>query len=191
MLGAKKVVEILIRYGANVNVKDLQGYSPLHVAAGKGRDKITEILIRNAALVNEKTIHGSTPLLLAAENCKWKINFVKILERTRSFLFSFPAHDKVVEILVRNFADVHVKDSDGFTPLHYAILNGSFIDIIRFLHFFINNYTVLSLSLGRIEAIENLIRNGANPNEKTNGGLTTLHLAALNGWYPNQNYIPI
>lgn len=55
-------MEVLIDYGANVNAKELGGWTPLHFASTYGKDVVTEILLRNFALVDAKTASGNTPL---------------------------------------------------------------------------------------------------------------------------------
>ena len=72
------VVRTLILRGANVNLKDSEGYTPLHEIAryGDGAHKeqqeivsaITNLLIENGANVNAKNDQGQTPLELVRHN---------------------------------------------------------------------------------------------------------------------------
>jgi ankyrin repeat protein len=67
-LGNKKAVELLIRYGADINLKDLAGNTPLHFAALEGDLKLIRVLMENGAdeeITNER---GETPLASAARN---------------------------------------------------------------------------------------------------------------------------
>ena len=52
--------------GADVNVKDTIGLTPLHMAAGDGRKEVAELLIAKGSEVNAK-IEGMTPLDIAIE----------------------------------------------------------------------------------------------------------------------------
>ena len=48
--------------GADVNAKNVDGWTPLHEAAFGGRKEIVELLISNGADVNAKSDDGETPL---------------------------------------------------------------------------------------------------------------------------------
>ena len=63
--GQKKVVELLIEKGADVNAKCDVGWTPLHNAAAYGHKEIIELLIAKSADVNAKNKDLNTPLDLA------------------------------------------------------------------------------------------------------------------------------
>ena len=59
----------MVNKGADVNVKDTYGQTPLHLAASKGQIKVIRCLIENGANVNvTQETTGSTPLHRAASN---------------------------------------------------------------------------------------------------------------------------
>ena len=60
--GHKEIVGLLIAEGANVNMKNNFGSTPLHHAASKGYKEIVELLIMAGADVNGKMNNGITPL---------------------------------------------------------------------------------------------------------------------------------
>jgi uncharacterized protein len=62
-----EIIELLIRHGADVNAKQMQGVTPLHSAAHNGQTKIIKLLIENGADVNSKMENGQTPLVMANE----------------------------------------------------------------------------------------------------------------------------
>ncbi|XP_055324952.1 putative ankyrin repeat protein RF_0381 [Sitodiplosis mosellana] len=76
----KFLFKYLIRKGADVNARNDQGYSPLHVAANKGNEIIAQMLLENGAKVNMETNNGTTPLTLAIKNFKnGNMGMIKLL----------------------------------------------------------------------------------------------------------------
>lgn len=53
--------EILLRYGADVNATDGNGWTPLHVSAQRGWFEISFFLVRNNASGRIKDCQGKTP----------------------------------------------------------------------------------------------------------------------------------
>jgi ankyrin repeat protein len=96
-----KVIELL-RRGANVNIKDRKGWTPLHYVAASGRADITRWLLENRPDVNARDDNGLTPLHYAS-------------------LGSFD----VTWVLIKNGANVNIRDRNGWTPLHYAVASAA------------------------------------------------------------------
>lgn len=92
----------LIAHGADVNVKDREGYVPLHWAHTK---ELVQLLIESGANVDIENNEGATPLHIAGEyGCLWEPEAIKLL-----IFFG---------------TDINHKDKHGRTPLHYAAKNG-------------------------------------------------------------------
>ncbi len=98
-LGRAGVVKfkLLIGVGADVNAKNKDGGTPLHVAA-HGHTEVAKILLEAGADVNAKNNDGGTPLHEAARH----------------------SHIEVVKILLQAGADVNAKNNGGWTSLHWA-----------------------------------------------------------------------
>ncbi|MFH1079795.1 MAG: ankyrin repeat domain-containing protein [Pseudomonadota bacterium] len=102
--GNTEVVRFLIENGADVN--SLPGHaSPLFMAAYEGRREVAELLIAKGADVNvvvqSQSIPGGTPLHAAvAKN-----------------------HVDLVNLLLRNGANVNARQNNGTTPLEIALKN--------------------------------------------------------------------
>lgn len=62
-----EIAELLIKYRANVNAKQMRGVTPLHSAAHHGQTKLVKLLIDNGADINAKMDDGRTPLIMANE----------------------------------------------------------------------------------------------------------------------------
>lgn len=87
---------MLLDKGADVNIADIRGSTPLHRASSKGNLPIVKLLLdRNDIKVNFKDAYGCTPLHLACEDDR----------------------DQVAVLLVENGADLEVKNRDNQTPL--------------------------------------------------------------------------
>ena len=67
-VGNASVMNLLIKYGANVNQKNTSGETPLHLAARFGHTEAAQILLLQGAKMNEQTFYTrQTPLMIAAE----------------------------------------------------------------------------------------------------------------------------
>ena len=62
-------IEAMLEKGADVNAKDAQDWTPLHVAAYYGQEDVCEVLAKVQGIdLDSKNSHGDTPLHMAA---KW------------------------------------------------------------------------------------------------------------------------
>ncbi len=104
----------LIKAGANVNVKDNNGNTPLHVAAGYRRVDATEALIKAGANVNVKDSNGNTPLRVAVNEISSMHNVTAVDQLV-----------KVVKILIAAGADVNAA-----TTLTTAARSGN-VEIVK------------------------------------------------------------
>jgi ankyrin repeat protein len=117
--GHLEVVKQAIADGIDVNTKDKNGTTPLHLAAIQGHTEIAELLIANGADVNAKDDGGLTPLHQAAAR----------------------GHKEVAELLITKGADLHPKrnivlhskDRLGATPLDHALNRNQYdtVDLLR------------------------------------------------------------
>lgn len=98
-----EIVEYLLEKGADVNVKNLEGETPLHYAVGSDSTRIVAILCENGANVNLKNKQGVTPV-------------VKAVQRQKS---------DALDIMLKYKADLSIADNDGKTALHYAAIAGN------------------------------------------------------------------
>ncbi|CAB0041030.1 unnamed protein product [Trichogramma brassicae] len=104
----KKAAEVLLRLGANTNLADSNGLTPLDSIYNRGDDKFLKIIFEICEEVNQV-------VLVDARN-KWG--------QTRlSFVLKYN-HKKVAELLLRRGASPNLADEDGTTPLRLICAKG-------------------------------------------------------------------
>jgi ankyrin repeat protein len=181
-----ELVKNLIDICADVNARDKDNNTPLHLAIRTTKVEIIKLLIDKGADVNARNNDGYTPLILAMINISRAWN-----------------HTEVVMALIDKGADVNSRDPYGSTPLHYAwgmgitripnmLLVSTFIDKGSDVNARDNNgRTLIHLSLmfdtrrNDMDYYENdmvyyvnyLIKKGADVNVKDNNEDTPLHYA--------------
>jgi ankyrin repeat protein len=62
-----------LRKGANINVKDNNGWTPLHEATLNGHKQLVDLLIKNGADINAEVGHWGTPLSVALSSGKQEV----------------------------------------------------------------------------------------------------------------------
>jgi ankyrin repeat protein len=98
------VAQLLLSHKADVNIRDLAGWTPLHEAAGTHHKDIVELLLVYDTDINIATSHGWTPLHAAAGS----------------------GDKSIVDLLLANNANVNARSNTGVTPLQLALLGGVF-----------------------------------------------------------------
>ncbi|KAF3699381.1 Oxysterol-binding protein-related protein 1 [Channa argus] len=167
--GHSDVVEELLKEGADVNLQNDMGDTPLHNAACAGRKEIVLLLLRYDA--SAKIINGTAQIpkdlteddeiitmLEAAERREKRRREEKLLEAAREGYIS-----TLCELLSGKEApDVHCKDSVGNTPLHCAAYRGQKQCIIKLLnsgasYIIKNNNGQTAMDLVRTEELKQIL----------------------------------
>ncbi|KAI6206862.1 hypothetical protein M3Y94_00962500 [Aphelenchoides besseyi] len=204
--GRKEVVELLLRYGANKEHRNVSDYTPLSLAASGGYVDIIYLLLDAGAEINSRTGSklGISPLMLAAMNGHDAATLV-LLERgsdinaqietnrnTALTLACFQGRTEVVRLLLSFGANVEHRAKTGLTPLMEAA-NGGYTDVGALLlkHGADPNAppvptsrdTALTIAAdkGHATFVSMLLNQGAVIDVKNKKGCTPLFLACSNG----------
>ena len=163
----KKLVD---KHNIDVHVADNNGFTALHYSAEVGNYQLVKFFVDKGTDIQIKTDNGMNCLHIAASK----------------------GYSDLCKRLINNF-DVYMTDNDGWTALHHSAFNGSY-DLVNY---FIdkganilfktkdgwNCFHTASLS-GHVSICNTLInKHNFDVNVVDNNGLTSLHLAALNGSY--------
>ena len=103
-----EVARALLRHGANANVRDRSGKTPLWMAANRSDARIVRLLLDAGARVNDPNDDGVTPLLVASEK----------------------PDAAVLRFLMEAGADPDIRGKNRYTPLMSAVAAGADLDAI-------------------------------------------------------------
>ncbi|QQR49630.1 ankyrin repeat domain-containing protein [bacterium] len=97
-----KNIEQLIQDGADVNVQDSDGYTPLHSAVNAGVLPLVQLLLNKGAKIDIKNNDGDTPVHIAV-----------VMFKT----------DAILNLLLSKNPDISIKNNANETPFDLAELN--------------------------------------------------------------------
>ena len=128
---AKEEYENLIKNGAETNITDFDGSTPLHYAAKNNNVELCTLLLDNGAKVNAADNTGQTPLHLAISS------FEDIKDENEK-----NQNTNLCNLLLNHGADANAKDIYGVTPLHLAYKRQCDQNIINLLNKLNNNNVI-------------------------------------------------
>ncbi|KAJ8684025.1 hypothetical protein QAD02_019817 [Eretmocerus hayati] len=153
-----RVVESLLRNGADPNAKDSLGMTPLHLICSGISKRMKKLIKRQDFLFNEKVLDA----------------------------FLEP-HDElsIMKILVQYGVNVEVKDVSGNTPLFYIFQQDYIEEINSMFHPYICDVRLKWKVINEIkkrqkEKVEFLLQSNASLSGYNNSGDTVLHMAIRN-----------
>nr|XP_046247922.1 CARD- and ANK-domain containing inflammasome adapter protein [Scatophagus argus] len=195
------VVTVLIEKGANVNILDKQGYTPLLLSAELGHTEVFRVLVAKQARLDATLSDLSSALHLAVHSGSLPIvqillekglepNITGAKGQTPLHLAAQCNRPELVDVLLRAGAQVNAVAQDGLTPLHIASQHGHVDTVIQLLQGKAD--TGVRDRLGRTalhwaassqggSCVDMLLSAKANPNTTDNKKRTALHLAAMEG----------
>lgn len=171
-----RVQAIVAENPDQVNLKDPQNNTPLHLAATTGNKDIVEFLIKNGADINMGDNENSPPVVNAA----------------------LGGHFEIVKLMIEKGASPTLSDDNGMTPLHFAAMGGDprIVELLlsRGAEVGIGNRNGLTPAIyaayrGHLDALKLLLENGADMHTTTAGGTSLLHGAANSGSVETCEYL--
>uniref|UniRef100_A0A8C5CRC9 Poly [ADP-ribose] polymerase n=1 Tax=Gadus morhua TaxID=8049 RepID=A0A8C5CRC9_GADMO len=193
----KQVTELLLRKGANINEKNKDFMTPLHVAAERAHNDILEVLQKHGAKVNAVDTLGQTSLHRAAlaghiQTCRLLLSYGAdpSIVSLQGFTAAQMGNEAVQQILNEN---VPTRNSDVDYRFLEAAKAGD-LDTVQQLCTPQNvncrdlegrHSTPLHFAAGynRVAVVEYLLHHGADVHAKDKGGLVPLHNACSYGHY--------
>ncbi|XP_053673583.1 uncharacterized protein LOC128723841, partial [Anopheles nili] len=198
--GYTDVVELLLRQGASVLVRDATGNTPLHWAVECGSVRTVRVLLRHGANVAARNTLGKSPLELAIAREHRKLTRVLLhsghggLERDITLSESLRSR-AILEDLLRvgpslkcSFTLARSDDSlsDTFTPLHHALDERTAERLLQVYDVdvasprFRTTPLHLACLCNQSRRVRFLLRHGADPSLANSDGMTPLMLAVTN-----------
>lgn len=162
--GDINAVRAFLNHNMALGARNLQGDTPLLVAAKYGRSNIVQMLLARGANPNELDHQGLSALHAAA----------------------LSGNETIIEALANRSADMNIRDNTGRTPLMYAVQKGN-MAVVRSLlkHKALPNTPMqdgktalhIAASAGNIDIIEQLLAYGADVDAADSRGLQPYHYA--------------
>ena len=100
--GHKKIVELLIEKGIDINQTNINGTNALHIAANNGHNELVKLLIEKGIDINKTDKDGQNALHIASQK----------------------GHKEIVELLLQKEINLNQTDKYGQNALHLAYSGG-------------------------------------------------------------------
>ncbi|XP_053594089.1 uncharacterized protein LOC103577382 [Microplitis demolitor] len=194
------LVRVLLKKGADVNIRMKDGRTPLHLAVRTNKEEIVNTLLEHNSQVNVSDVKGITPLHLAVQaknliivdsllSKKADIKATDIKSMTALHFASEVGYLDIIKSLLRYQPDVNAVDQFCLTPLHCAAKYGHLKAVKILLEHHANEDAVdisgstslhLAVEARHHKIVEHLLKFDPDMNSPDDNGETYLHIAVKN-----------
>ncbi len=109
-----KTVEVLLNAGLDIEIRNLENLTPLHISAQVGALDVVECLLKRGANVNAITAQGENAICFA-------VTGASDFQFTRSHKMNENNKARIIKLLHRYGCNINHVSKEGLTPLGYAI----------------------------------------------------------------------
>ena len=198
--GHANVAQVLLDAGADIEMKNRNGYSPLHYACASGACEVVKMLVEAGAGVRVTSNRGETCLTLAAyhgrtETVRYLVGLSEVDVNQRdpddcTALHHAKGNANVAQVLLDAGADIEMKNRVGCSPLLHACASGALEVVtmlveagagVRITDSQGDTCLILAAYFGRTETVRYLVglpEVELNHRAREGGNKTALHCAA-------------
>lgn len=207
--GHTEIVWVLVQSGAEVDVRNSRGDTPLFLAALFGHTDTVRTLIEVGGDVQARAKDGATSLMYATESGKIELVWILVdagvdvnakvtgdvpspyAGASALMVAAYNGHLKIVEALLIAGANVNATNNEGQTALTLASKEGhaEIVEILQepeksrmMARQALGQDLIKAVNEGKVEALQILIRFGADVNAKDDDGVTALLKAVEAGF---------
>lgn len=167
----RQIMQLLILWKVDINVQDIYGVTPLHLACNRGNRSAVEVLLAKGGInVNIQDKQQDTPLHDACLfGDEWIVE--KLLDSGADALIT---NDE-------NLIPLHIACREGFTEVVKVMMRMRFDKCSEMVSSYDNQYNTplhFACRSGNVEIAKLLFLNRADPTAIKEDGITPLHIAA-------------
>lgn len=194
----KQVTEALIRKGANLNEKNKEFLTPLHIAADKSHFDVMDLLLKHGAKVNGLDGLGQTSLHRCAREGNIQACRIMLSYGVDPTIVSLQGYT-AAQVANENVQKILNDPPSAGVDVEYQLLESSKAGDVEVVKRILHDHphvvncrdvdgrqsTALHFAAGynRVAVVEHLLQHGADVHAKDKGGLVPLHNACSYGHY--------
>jgi ankyrin repeat protein len=170
-----EAINLLLKYGSNVNTVDKHGNNSLHIAVMSRSLEICEMIVKYITNIDSKRHNGESSIHISCNLQLEDITRLLIKNNININVCDYsheitPVHycvllneKNILNLLIDNNVDPNVQDIYGNTPLHYSIIENNF-EIFMILTKSKNTKNMINMNMWNLEGeipLHNVFKNNS------------------------------